>query len=325
MESVRGFRKFVKSKTFILIVLVVIIWIAFTALSKGNFIKLLNIRNILNSMVITVFLTVGAVYLMICGFIDLSTSMIGAMAGVVVAVLLSKAGFPWPVAILVTLIISAAIGLLNAYLINGFGFQPFIATMATSSIIQGLTMVVCGVSAIQIKDPAMVLLGTARIAGVVPYTIVLSLVVLIVYGFVLSRTNFGKSLYMIGGNASAARLSGLNPKKMSYILFMNNALLGGVGGMLLAFRQKAGVITGVANSQFTGMTGAILGGVSFGGGSGGMGGAFVGMILINSFSNGLTILGISPYWQTLASGVLLLVALSFDYFSMKRSGRAMPI
>ncbi|MDR2356963.1 MAG: ABC transporter permease [Oscillospiraceae bacterium] len=324
MESVRGLRKFIRSKTFTLIILVIIIWAFFTIVSGGAFIKLINIRNILNSMVVTSFLTVGAVFLMICGYIDLSTSMIGSMSGVVVAIFLTNLGLPWVLAVLLALAMSGVIGLFNAFLINGFHFQPFIATMAISSVVQGLTMVTCGVTAIPITEPLMVKIGTARIADAVPYTIIASLAVISIYGFILSKTNFGKNIYMIGGNPRAARLSGLNPSRTSYILFLNNALLGGFGGILLSFRLKAGVVGSVANSQFAGMTGAILGGVSFGGGSGGMGGAFVGMLLLNGFNNGLTVMGVPPYWQTFASGALLLIALSFDYLAMKKTGRTNP-
>jgi ribose/xylose/arabinose/galactoside ABC-type transport system permease subunit len=139
-----------------------------------------------------------------------------------------------------------------------------------------------------------------------------------VYGVVLAKTRFGKSIYMIGGNPVAAKLAGLNPKKIWYILFINNAVLGAVAGSLQAMRLRAGTVTGIANGQFTGMTGAILGGVSFGGGSGGMGGAFVGLVLLNGFNTGLMNLGITPYYTTVASGALLLIALAFDYFNARR-------
>jgi ribose/xylose/arabinose/galactoside ABC-type transport system permease subunit len=318
MESARGLKKFVKSKTFVLLILVAIMWVIFSVLSEGAYTSLINIRNILNSIVITILLTIGAVYLMIDGHIDLSTSMVGSMTSLMVAIFLTKYGWPWPIAIIACLAVAAVIGFANAVLINEFRFQPFIATMAMASVVKGLTYVFCGTAPITIKDPAMVALGTSRIGGFVPYTIILALVIILIYGIILSKTYFGKTIYMIGGNKHAARLAGLNPKKMSYILFINNAILGGFAGCLLAFRLTSGTVDAVTNSQFLGMTGAILGGVSFGGGSGGMGGAFVGMILLNGFSNGLTVLGLPVYWQNFGSGALLLLALMFDYFSVRR-------
>ena len=318
MESTRGLKKFVKSKTFVLLILVILTWALFSILSEGTFTTLTNIRSILNSIVITIFLTIGAVYLMIDGHIDLSTSMVGSMTSLMVAIFISKYGLPWPVAIPLCLAVAGVIGFANAVLINEFRFQPFIATMAMASVVQGLTYVFCGTTPIPIKDPTMVALGTSRIGGLVPYTIPLALVALIIYGIILSKTNFGKSIYMIGGNPRAARLAGLNPKKMSYKLFINNAVLGGFAGCLLAFRLTSGTVDAVTNSQFLGMTGAILGGVSFGGGSGGMGGAFVGMLLLNGFSNGLTVLGLPVYWRTFGNGALLLFALTFDFIGKRR-------
>jgi len=318
MESARGLKKFVLSKTFLLLILVAIMWVIFSVLSEGTFTSLINIRNILNSIVITIMLTIGAVYLMINGYIDLSTSMVGSMTNLMVAIFLTNYGWPWPIALIVCLVVSAVIGLTNAVLINEFKFQPFIATMAMASVVKGLTYVFCGTTPIPIKDPAMVALGTKRIGGIFPYTIILALVLMLIYGIILSKTYFGKTIYMIGGNKQAARLAGLNPKKMAYTLFINNAVLGGLAGCLLAFRLTSGTVDAVTNSQFTGMTGAILGGVSFGGGTGGMGGALVGMILLNGFSNGLTVLGLPVYWQNFGSGALLLFALAFDYFGKRR-------
>jgi len=244
--------------------------------------------------------------------------MVGCLTNLLVAICLTSLGMPWPLALLLALIAAGMIGLFNAVLINEFGFQPFIATMAMASIVQGLTYIVCGTKSIPIKDPAMVAIGTFKIGGLIPVTIIFALAAFIIYGIILSKTSFGKSIYMIGGNPRAAKLSGMNPKKMSYILFINNAVLGGFAGCLLAFRLKSGAVDAVANSQFAGLTGAILGGVSFGGGSGGMGGAFIGLLLLNGFSNGLTVLGVPAFWQTFGNGALLLIALTFDYFGKRR-------
>ena len=312
MEKKSFFDKFRKSKTAILVVLVIIEWIAFTILSDGLFISVINIRNILNSIVITSFLTVGAVLLMVRGFVDISSSAVGCMMTMMVAVLM-RDGVHWSLAILICLAISAVIGLINAVLINECKFQPFIVTMAMATVVKGMTYLTCGTQATPIKDKLMIEFGTGRIGGLVPYTLVLALIVIAVYGFILSKTNFGKSIYMCGGNPKAAALAGLKPKRLAYILFVNSSVLAGFAGCLLAFRLKSGALDAITNGQFLGLTGAILGGVSFGGGTGGMRGAFVGMLLLNGFSNGLTIMSIPAWWQTFGSGALLLVALTFDY------------
>ena len=317
MQKTSRMQKFLKSKTFILLILLVLEVVVFTILSQGLYINIINIRNILNSIVITAFLTVGAVLLMVRGYVDISASAVGCFTTMMVATLLA-AGIPWPLAILFCLIASALVGFVNAVLITECGFQPFIVTMAMAQVLKGLQYIIFGTNRIDIKEPTMVALGTQRIGGLVPYTLVLALICIVVYGFILSKTYFGKSIYMIGGNPQAAKLAGFNPKKMAYILFINDSALAGLAGCLLAFRLKAGALDSITNGQFTGMTGAILGGVSFGGGTGGMFGAFIGMLVISGFKTGLTLLAVPPWWMTFGSGALLLFALAFDRFASFR-------
>lgn len=311
MQRTSKFSKFLKSKTMVLIILLIMEVLVFSILSKGLYTKVMNIRNILNSMVITAFLTVGAVLLMVRGFVDISSSQVGCLTVMMVAALM-RDGFPWPIAIIICVATGAIVGMLNAVLITECGFQPFIVTMAMASVVKGGLYLGCGTEPIPIENKAMIALGTGRIGGIFPYTLILALIVIVIYGFILSKTYFGKSIYMIGGNSQAARLAGFNPKKMAYILFMNNGALAALAGCLLAFKLKTGALDAIANGTFTGMTGAILGGVSFGGGTGGMFGAFIGMLLLSGFTNGLTILGIPAWWQKFGSGALLLFALTFD-------------
>ena len=320
MESVRGFKKFLKSKAFVLVIMLIVMAAVFTILSGGMYISLFNIRNIIRAAMVSIFLTTGAVFLMICGYIDLSTSMVGNFGAVLVALFLSK-DFPWPIAVILVLVVTCCIGLINATLVCKLNFAPFIATMAMSYVIQGFMYMLCEGSGIPIKHKGVTAFGAAKIGNLVPLPMIIALIVLIVAGIVLSKTYFGKSIYMIGGNPRAARLCGYDPEKMAYKLFGLNAMLGACGGMLLAFSQKTGQSAGIASAQFSGMTGAILGGVSFGGGSGGMGGAFIGLMLLNGFQNGLTCLGVPAFWQTFANGALLLIALTFDFVNNKRLNR----
>ncbi|MDR0905555.1 MAG: ABC transporter permease [Oscillospiraceae bacterium] len=317
LNKAGGVRKFLNSKAFMLVVMIVAEVIFFTIVSKGMYISMFNVRNILSSMVITAYLTAGAVFLMISGNIDLSTAQVSTIAGVVMAKLL-LAGMPWPLAVILTIAGSAFIGLINSVLINEFHFMPFVATMSVSYVAQGIMLLITHGAAVDVENPAIVWIGTYRIFKQIPVNVIFTFIIFAIYGIILARSKFGKHLYLIGGNPVAARLAGLDPKKMWYVLFINNAALGGVAGMLQAARLRAGTTNGIANGMFAGTTGAILGGVSFGGGSGGMGGAFIGLVMINAFNSGLTVVGVNPYWQTVASGMLLLIALTFDYFNMRR-------
>ncbi|MDR2358057.1 MAG: ABC transporter permease [Oscillospiraceae bacterium] len=317
LQRTGSLRRFLNSKAFMLLILIAAEVVFYSIISGGDYLTMFNLRNILSSMVVTAYLTTGAVFLMISGNIDLSTAQVSTIAGVVMAKML-LAGLPWPLAVLLTLAGCGVVGLLNSVLINELKFMPFVATMAVSYVVQGVMLLMTHGASVDVDDAFIVWLGAYKLFGQIPVNVVFTFAVFAVYGVVLAKTQFGKNLYMIGGNSKAALLGGLNPKRMWYILFINNALLGGVAGMLQAARLRAGTTNGIANGMFSGMTGAILGGVSFGGGSGGMGGAFIGLVMINAFNSGLTVVGVNPYWQTVASGALLLVALTFDYFNTKR-------
>jgi ribose/xylose/arabinose/galactoside ABC-type transport system permease subunit len=309
-------KTFIGSKIFTLLLLFALIVVAFAFLSGGKFLKLANLRQILQVMVVTSILTVGAGCLMISGKIDLSTGANGTMCGMILAYMLQQ-GMPWPIAVILAIMLGAAVGLFNAMLVNELNFQPFIATLATTSIAQGFTYVISNARSIPIENSVVVYIGTGRIRDILPVSIIISLAALVIYGIMLRKTKFGRSIYLVGGNPTAAMLSGINPKRMSYILFANCGAFGSLAGCLLAARVKAGTVNGILNSQFSGITAAILGGVSFGGGSGGMGGAFIGLLILNGFNNGMTVLGINPYWQTVASGLLLLIALTLDYIQAR--------
>lgn len=323
MKGLDKTKRFLTSKVFTLLCLLVAIIVFFELTSNNNsYLKVGNIRNILNSMVLYTLFAVGEGMLIIFGQIDLSPGYIGTASGVMLAALLWFTGLPWFIVILLSLLLGIAFGLLNAFLINELGIQGFIATLAIGQFIaRGIAYVMVSGKSVNINNEAVIWIGTAKIFNFVPFTVLISLGIILVYGIILSKTGFGRSIYLCGGNWQAARLAGLNPKKLSYILFANSGMLGALAGVLYAGRMKVANLTGTSSYAFPAITAAILGGISFGGGSGGMLGCFLGLLIINSFNNGLSILGVTPYWQSVASGILLLLALTFDYLTTKNRKR----
>ena len=121
----------------------------------------------------------------------------------------------------------------------------------------------------------------------------------------------------------AATLAGINADGLTIILFVISAVMGGIGGVFNCARLSQGALTALSTNQFTGLTAAILGGISFGGGVGGMGGAFVGLLILNTFQIGMSFVGVNPFWVNVFSGVLLLLALAVDFISMQRKSKAL--
>jgi ribose transport system permease protein len=133
----------------------------------------------------------------------------------------------------------------------------------------------------------------------------------------MSSTRFGRRMYMAGGNPNAARLAGINPKRITTTLYINNSVIACLAGSLMAARMHMGSPSAIAGSDLDAITAAVLGGVSFMGGGGNMVGVFIGLLLLNSFKNGLVVVGLDSYYQVVASGLLLIAALTLDFFREK--------
>jgi len=267
---------------------------------------------------------------MVSGNIDLSASTNGAFAGMMMGAALVYWHWPWWAAVIASLVVSGCFGAFNAFLVNEFHFQPFIATMSMSYVLKGLTYLVsmdmssddASSTAITFNDPVMRWIGSKNIiisdSIQIPITIFLTILAFLIYGIILKKTKFGMQMYMCGGNRNAARLAGIKPRKISYILFVNCAIMGGISGIIYACRTGQSQALALSTNMFTGMTAAMLGGISFGGGAGGMGGAFIGMLILNTFSQGLLTVNFSAFWTSVFSGLLLIVALALDFTRSKR-------
>jgi len=313
--------RFIKSRTFLLTVLLVLMTAFFWYFSPNNsYLRINNIVRILNSMVLYIPLAVAVSFPILLGEFDLSPGFIGTAAGATLATILYETNIPWFIAVIACLLLGIVFGLINAMLINKFLIQSFIATLAVGSFIaRGISLIVPSGRTLRIDHPVFDWVGDARMWDTVPVNVIIALIVIIIYGIILAKTNFGRSIYLCGGNRKAARLAGLNPTKLSYIVFANSGMLGALAGLLLAARIKTGNLDGTNAYAFPTVTAAIFGGISFGGGSGNMLGCFLGLLVLSGFQNGLQIMRFSPHWQTIAAGALLLLALSLDYFSKRRT------
>jgi len=323
-------RPFTHSKIFTLIVLYIVMVIVFSIWSVrvgNNFFKFTTFRNILNSLVLTSFLTIGAGFLLIGGHIDLSQSAIGAFGGLVLAASIKGLGLPWYVGIILCLLLCAVFGALNALLVTKYKFPAFIATLAMSLMARGAMYLFSSIgnkglaSHIAFQDDVIKFIGAGTI-GPIPFGIIVMLIFFIVYGIILSKSGFGMKVTLIGGNPVAAHLAGINSTAITYILFINSAVLGGIAGIFNTARLMQGSLIALQTNQFTGITAAVLGGISFGGGVGGMGGAFVGLLILNTFQIGMGVVGVNPFWVNVFTGLLLLVALALDFLSQMRARKA---
>ena len=315
IARLRGF----ESNTLTLVIVLIAV-VAIFSLLRPTYFTTVNAINIIYACCVTGILSIGVTLLLIAGKVDLSCGAIGAASGVLLAVLVTRMNVPWYAALLVCLVFGGAIGVVNSILTNIFRLQPFIATLAMASVCQGMGYLFCGGRSVSLINNALSTLGAGRIFGNIPVQILILAALYIVFSFILSRTTFGRKIYVIGGNPIASRLAGLDPRKISTILYVISGVLASLAGCLLAGRMRSGAPNAVTGSEFDAIIAAVLGGVAFTGGRGNFGGCLIGMLIIQCFSNGLNFMGMSSFWQQVAKGLLLIGSLLVDYFrSLKES------
>ena len=325
MKKTSTFNAFLKSKAFPLLIILIVMTVLTMFLSGGNFLSTGNLLTVLYGMVIQVAFLCGIGAILISGNIDLSVGGQAALSTMVFAWLCKNTGMPWGIVLLITICLAVCFGLVNTFLVNKLRFPSFIATIGMSSIYSGLCSVMNKGDNIQISRASFIAIGKTNLFGWLPASFVFVIVLLIIFQFMLSYTRFGRSIFMVGGNQQAARLSGLNPDRIRMILFIMNSILACIGGLLWSAQAKLASPTAIisAGADMRVISAAILGGVAFFGGSGNLISAFVGVLLLNIFNNMLIVIGVPTYWTVFAQGLVLAVALAFDYFSTKRRQKAL--
>lgn len=296
-----------------------------SALFTKGFMANGNLLNVFYGLVIQCLMLCGLTCVLIGGNIDLSVAGQAALSTMIFAWLCKYTALPWPIALLVCLALAVCFGLANTLLVNALKFPSFIATIGMALIYRGICSVLTQGNNIQISRSSFLAIGKANLFGILPATFLFAIGLVIIYQFILSKTTFGRSIYMSGSNQNGARLSGLNPDKIRMILFINNSILAAIGGLLWTAQVKLASPMAIisAGPDMKVISAAILGGVSFTGGSGNLGGALAALLLLNVFDNMLTILGVQSYWNIFAQGLLLALALIMDYVNTERRRKAL--
>jgi len=325
MKKQNVFSTFAKSKAFPLVIILVVMTIITSSLSKGVFLTPNNLLTIFYGLVIQVVFLCGLGMILISGNIDLSVGGQASLCAMVFAWMCKNSSMGWVFAMLIALCVALCCGMINTLLVNKLRFPSFIATIGMSSVYRGLCSVMTKGENIQINRASFLAIGNSKLFGFLPAGFIFALVLLIIFQFMLSRTNFGRGIFMVGGNQQAARLAGLNPDRVRMILFLMSSCLACIGGLLWCTSSKlaspTAIIEGGYDMQV--ISAAILGGVAFTGGAGNLIGALVGVLLLNIFKNMLIVLGIPTYWTVFAQGFVLALALTLDYFSTERRRKAL--
>lgn len=298
-------RSLLRSQNLKLIGVLALIAIVITIVNP-KFMKITNIVSIFQQVSVLGILTMAMALALISGGIDLSIGMIMALAGVIISTVI-EAGAPVWLAVLIGVGVATLCGLVNGLIISLTRTMPLIITLGMSGVYFGLALVISGGQFMGFNG-AFDLIGRTRIAGIFPATLIFLFVVVILMYVLLNHTRFGRRVVAIGGDEENAYLSGIRVTRYKTLVYTIGGLLAGVASIVLVSRLDSIVATVGTGYELSALTAAVIGGVTFEGGRGSVGGAFIGVILMGVISNAMTVLSVNSYLQTAITGAIIVVA-----------------
>lgn len=294
--------------------ILVLMLIVFSALAPGSFLSGNNFLRILEQSSITILLAVGEFFAILLAGIDLSVGSVMAVTGVVAGKLMVM-GLPWPLAVLLGCIaLGAAIGAVNGGLINLTGLPPFVITLGTMAIFRGLTYVFSDAKAVSGLPPSFTQTIGGQLFGFLAVPILVALIVSAILVFFTVKSKPGRNLYAMGGNPQAAWFAGINLKRHTLLAFTISGVCAGLAGMVNVVRLGAAEPNAGTGWELFAIAAVIIGGTSFFGGEGVIWKVVIGGLIIGTINNGLNMVGVSAYYQQIAMGTLIVLAVTLDRF-----------
>jgi ribose transport system permease protein len=309
-------------KVLVNLVILVVLWIGLS-LTAHNFLDWTNAQNILRQISVVAIVASAATLVMVGGGLDLSVGGIAAISGVGAALIASH-GASTGVAFVLGVLIGVGLGLVNGLLIVSLGMNPVIATLGTLYVSRGAANLLSGGLPIYDVPTNWSSLGTGFTFGVPTPAVILAVVVVLLWG-VQRFTLLGKYAVAVGSNFEAARLTGIRVDRVRIGLYVISGAAAGLGGIVLTSILNSGQPTAGAGLEFDVIVAAILGGTSLTGGQGSVIGTLIGALIIGTVNNGLNLLGIQTFWQTIVQGLILVAAVGLDLLVQRRRGRRYSI
>ena len=280
---------------------------AIVSLFSESFFTASNMWNILRQISTNALLAFGMTFVILIGGIDLSVGPLLAFSGVFAAYVMGNLGWPIWAAIAGSIILCSMVGMLNGVIVTKTGIAPFVVTLSVQQIFRGFAMLLANGAPIRIRDQGFINIGTTYI-GPVAFPVIYMIIIMALCYVVLNKTQFGRHIYALGGNKTAARFAGIRTQRIEVMVYALSGFLAGIAGIVLAARMTAGVPATGDGYECDAIAAVVLGGASFTGGIGTIGGTLIGAIIIGVLNNGLNMLNVASFWQYVAKGVVILLA-----------------
>jgi ribose transport system permease protein len=302
------------------ILVVLIALVALMVVIAPNFASVNNLLNIARSISINAILAAGMTFVILAAGIDLSVGSILAVAGVA-SVMTGLAGLPAPLAILVGVLTGAAAGLINGMLSAYLSLAAFIVTLGTMTFLRGAAYTMTDGQPIVSNTLSFRDLGNGYLAGI-PVPVVIMVIVYVVAWFVLERTRYGRHVYAVGGNAEAARLAGINVKRVLTSVYVIAGACAGLAGVIFSARVVSAQPTAGTGYELDAIAAVVLGGTSLVGGRGRIYGTLIGSVILGVLSTGLILMNVQFFTQLLIKGLVIILAVAID--SLKQRTLRLP-
>jgi ribose/xylose/arabinose/galactoside ABC-type transport system permease subunit len=297
------------------VLIVFILLVAIMFVTTSTFGTYQNLRNVLSQNSIIGIIACGMTFAIILGGFDLSVGSMTALASVVGATLMIDLGAPGiPIGIVSAVAACLLVGATNGGLIAYLGVNPFVATLGTMTVVRGLIYVATNASPRFGVPYSFTTLGLGRLFGI-PNPAILFLLVALLLGFILHRTRFGHYVYAVGGNSVASAQMGVNTARVRFAVYVLVSVCAAISGIILVGQTASATPQAALGYELTAIAAVIVGGAPLGGGRGRMTGTIVGVFLLGVVANGLNLFGVSPFWQPVATGLILIAAVAFDGYS----------
>ena len=312
-----GVVKYFKDNIGIIIALLAMcIFLVIFPTTRTTFLTPNNMFNILRQNASNLFLATGMTMVIILGGIELSVGSVIALSGCVAAGCVVNLGLPEAVGFLAAILVGAIVGMFNGLVICKTDIPPFIVTLASMNIAKGIALVYTQGAPIRCMTDAFKFPGAGYV-GPVPTPVILMLIVFVIAALMINRTQLGRHIYAVGGNAQAAKFSGINVSKVKFIVYTYTGIMAGIAGVVVASRLYSGQPTAGDGAEMDAIAAVVVGGTSMSGGSGRIGGTLIGVLIIGVLNNGLNLMGVDSNWQYIVKGIVIMIAVFIDYFKSR--------
>lgn len=287
-------------------------------IASDKFLTLTNLMTIIKQISIQSIVAIGMTMIIISGNIDLSVGSLVALCSVSCAMLMNK-GLPTIIAVLAAVIIGAFVGFITGGVTAKLKLHSFLVTLALMTALRGLAQTLTNGRPVAGLPSSFGKVASATV-GPVPLLVIYMIVLYAIFMYVMKYTAFGRSIYAVGSNQESARLSGINIEKVKTLVFILSGALCGIAGVLLTAKVRSGDPTCANAWEMDTIAGAIIGGTDMNGGEGKLGGTIIGLLFVGILANGMVLLGVSAYMQSVIKGLVIFMAVIINSIQKRSQG-----